>query len=75
MFSAIIVMAKKCLHKQNHFLLFSLLKKHGKLDIYNDEIQRKTYYSKHGASAVEHFEMPYNHSYGKGITAQNQGHP
>ena len=30
------------------------------------------YYSKHGTSDVEHFEMAYNHGYGKGMTAQKQ---
>ena len=33
------------------------------------------YYSKHGASDVEHLEMSYNHDYGKGVTTQKQGPP
>ena len=34
-----------------------------------------TYYSKDGASNIELFEMPYNHSYGKGMTAKKEGEP
>ena len=33
------------------------------------------YYSKHGTSDVDHFEMAYNHIYGKGMTAQRQEPP
>ena len=33
------------------------------------------YYSKHGASEREHFQIVNNHSYGKGMTAQEEGHP
>ena len=33
------------------------------------------YYSKHGTSDVEHFEMAYNDGYGKGMTGQKQGPP
>ena len=33
------------------------------------------YCSKHGASDVEYFEMSYNHSYGKEMTAKKQEQP
>ena len=33
------------------------------------------YYSKHGASDVEHFEMTYSNDCGEGMTAQKQGPP
>ena len=33
------------------------------------------YYSKHGASDVERFEMSYNYGYGKGMTVRDQGLP
>ena len=32
-----------------------------------------TYCGKHGATDIEHFEMTYNHGYGKVMTAQKQG--
>ena len=33
------------------------------------------YLSEHGTSDVEHFEMAYNHVYGKEMAAQKAGHP
>ena len=33
------------------------------------------YYSKHGASDAEHFEMSYNYGYGKGMTEQKKQNP
>ena len=33
------------------------------------------YYSEHGASDIEHFEMAYNYGYGKGMTAQKKPTP
>ena len=71
----IMVMAKECMHKQKHFFLFHLLRKQGKSVICNDDIYCIIYCSKHGASDVEHFEMPHNHSYGKKMSAQKQGVP
>ena len=71
----IIVMAKECLQKQSQFLQFPLLRKQGKPVIYNDDIYCTIYYSKHGASDVEYFEMSYNHSNGKEMTAKKQGQP
>ena len=52
--------------KKSQFLLFPLLTKQGKPVIYNDDIHcTYIYYSKHGTSDVEHFEM----------TAQNEVPP
>ena len=62
--------------KSNKFLLFPIIRKQGKLVGYNGDIYTVfIYYSKHGASDVEHFEMTYNHNCGKGMTAQKQGPP
>ena len=68
-------MAKECLQKRNQFLLLLLLRNQGKvvnaMMIYIVHV----YYSKHGASDVEHFEMPHNHIYDKELSAQKQGVP
>ena len=33
------------------------------------------YYSKHGVSDVEHFEIPSNYGYGKSMTEQKKQNP
>ena len=33
------------------------------------------YYSKHGASDVKHFEIPYSYGYGIGMTEQKKQNP
>ena len=33
------------------------------------------YYSKHGTSDVEQFEVPYNYAYDKGMTAEKKSIP
>ena len=69
------VMAKECLHKSKQFLQFPFLRNQGKPVICNDVYIVHIYHSKHGNSDVEYFEIPYNHSFDKEITAQKQEPP
>ena len=61
------------MQKRKQFLLFPLLRNQGKPVIYNNNIQYT--YSKHGLSDVEQFEVLYNYSYGKGMTAEKKAIP
>ena len=71
----ILVMAKEYLNKRTQHLLFPLLRNQGKQIIFKDYITLHIYYSNHGASDVEHFEMANNYSYGKGIPVQKNPTP
>ena len=64
------------MHKENQFLVFPLLSKQGKPVTYAMVIYTiHIYYSKHGTSDVDHFEMTDNHNCSKGMAEQKQGLP
>ena len=68
-------MAKEYLNKRNQLLLFPLLRNRCKPIILKDNITLHIYYSNHGVSNQEHFEMADNKSYGKVMPAQKKPTP